>query len=498
MMNDPEKSDGFKVPAKRPNNTEGSVAEGVEGRSSAKSNPSRQNVRRTQRRESTPNELERIRQLARRDKKARFTALLHHITIDRFRSAYKGLNPKAKPGVDGVTWEEYGEDLEANLEGLHAALMRGAYRAKPSRRSYIPKTDGRMRPLGVAALEDKIVQAAMVEVLNAVYEEDFLGFSYGFRPKRGTHNALDALAVGIVRRKVNWVLDLDIRDFFGSISHTWMVRFLQHRIGDTRVIRLIQKWLSAGVMEKGKWEPQGEIGTPQGATASPLLANVYLHHVFDLWAHDWRKRNARGDVIIVRYADDAVVGFQYRREAERFQAELTERFQKFGLELHPEKTRLIEFGRYAAQDRQERKLGKPPTFTFLGLRHICGTSQAGKFVLVRHTDKKRLRAKLRAVKIELNRRRHEDVDKQGEWLKSVIQGYLNYHAVPTNVHALEAFHRELKRFWCKALRRRSQHDRTSWARMDQLEERWLPKPRILHPWPEQRLDVKTQGKSPVR
>jgi group II intron reverse transcriptase/maturase len=407
------------------------------------------------------------------------------------------MNPKAAAGVDRVTWEEYGQDLENRLQDLHARLHRGAYRAKPSRRVYIPKADGRLRPLGIAALEDKLVQAATADVMNAIYEVDFLGFSYGFRAGRSQHHALDALAFAIRRKKVSWVLDADIRGFFDAIDHTWMLEFLKHRIGDERVLRLIQKWLNAGVMENGK-KTKSEEGTPQGATISPLLANIYLHYVFDLWAHQWRQKRARGDVVVVRYADDFVVGFQHERDAQQFQAELAERLRRFSLELHPEKTRLIRFGRFAALNRAERGLGKPETFTFLGLRHICARTHAGKFLLKRITDAKRLRAKLSAVRSELRRRMHLPIVQQGVWLRAVVAGYFNYHAVPTNIHALDRFRTQVARLWWRSLRRRSQRHRLPWARMTEIVARWLPKARILHAYPDQRLDVMTRGRSPVR
>jgi group II intron reverse transcriptase/maturase len=419
------------------------------------------------------------------------------VTIDRLRDCYQRLNPKAAPGIDRVTWEEYGQDLEHRLRDLHARVHRGAYRAKPSRRVHIPKADGRLRPLGIAAVEDKILQAAVAEVMNAIYEMDFLGFSYGFRPGRSQHQALDALVIAIRRKKVSWVLDADIRGFFDSIDHTWMLAFLRHRIGDERVLRLIQKWLSAGVMENGK-RAASEAGTPQGATISPLLANVYLHYALDLWVRQWRRQHARGDVVIVRYADDFVLGFQHERDTQRFHAELAERLRKFRLELHPEKTRLIRFGRFAALNRSERGLGKPETFTFLGFRHICSETRAGKFLLKRVTDAKRLRAKLQALKAELRRRRHLSIIEQGVWLRAVVNGYFNYHAVPTNIHALDRFRTQVARLWWRSLRRRSQRHRLPWERMTKIVERWLPHPRILHPYPEQRFDVMTHGRSPVR
>ena len=485
------------VPAKRPNKAAQAVAEAVEGRGLAKGNTGGQNASRTQSRTDAQHALDRVREAARKDKEVKFTALLHHVTVDRLRAAYFRLERKAAPGVDGVTWEQYGAGLEENLRDLHMRLHRGAYRAKPSRRAYIPKADGRQRPLGIAALEDKIVQRAMVEVMNAIYEVDFLGFSHGFRPGRSQHNALDALAVGILRKKVNWVLDADIRGFFDAIDHEWLMKFVGHRIADQRVLRLIQKWMNAGVLEDGKWTACKE-GTPQGATVSPLLANLYLHHVLDLWVQSWRRRQARGDVVIVRYADDFVVGFQYPEDALRFLDALKERLRRFSLELHPDKTRLIEFGRYAVERRESVGKGRPETFDFLGFTHICARTRAGEFLLERRTMKKRMRAKLGEVKTETMRRRHLSVRKQGEWLGGVVRGYFAYHAVPTNIRTLQAFRREATRVWRRALRRRSQRDRTNWERMNRLAERWLPRARILHPWPNDRFDAKTRGGSRVR
>lgn len=474
------------------NNVGGPAADGGEGRGPTKGNPGQQNTSRTQSRRAeeagVPSALERVRQVARKDKKAKFTALLHHVTLDRLREAYLRLKRRAAPGVDGVTWEQYGEDLEANLQALHARLHQGAYRAKPSRRVYIPKADGRLRPLGVAALEDKVVQAAVVEVLNAIYESDFVGFSYGFRPGRNPHMALDALTVGISSRKVSWVLDADIRGFFDAIDHTWMLEFLKHRIADHRVLRLIQKWLVAGVMEKGKWA-ECEEGTPQGAVISPLLANVYLHYVLDLWVAHWRRTQASGDVVTVRYADDFVVGFQHRHDAERFLEDLRARFQKFSLELHPEKTRLIEFGRFAAERRARREERRPETFRFLGLTHICGRTRRGWFQVRRISDAKRLRGKLVSLREELKRRRHDPVPEQGRWLGSVVRGWFAYHAVPGNFRALSSFRRRVVWLWHLALRRRGDRRRITWRGMMRLQARWLPQPRILHPWPSERLRV---------
>jgi len=496
-MHERGKSDGPVVPTKPPNKPAVAGAEAVEGRGPAKGNAASETRPGRRAGQGAPSGLDRVRRVAQQDRDARFTALLHHVSVDRLRAAYGALRPGAAPGVDGVTWRTYGQQLEANLHDLHDRVQRGAYRAKPSRRSHIAKADGRLRPLGIAALEDKIVQRAVAGVLNAIYEEDFLGFSYGFRPGRSPHDALDALAVGIQRRRVNWVLDADIRDCFSSLDHRWLEKFVEHRIADRRVLRLIQKWLAAGVIEDGSWTASEE-GVPQGATISPLLANVYLHHVFDLWAHQWRGRHAHGDVILVRFADDSVAGFEHRDDAERFLADLRERFAQFGIELAPNKTRLIEFGRFAATDRRRRGEGRPETFDFLGLTHICAKTRKGRFMLKRVTCKKRMRAKLKSVKTEMRRRMHLPVPEQGVWLGSVVRGHLNYYAVPTNSRAIKAFRDQISRHWLKTLRRRSQRSRVTWQRMQRLVARWLPSARITHPWPEQRFSAFTQGRSPVR
>ncbi len=474
------------------------MAEPVEGRRLAKGNTDQQNASRTLSREDgASSALDRVRQAARMDRNARFTALLHHVTVDRLRQAYRAINPRASTGMDGVTWGVYGQELEANLQDLHARVHRGAYRAKPSRRAYIAKADGRMRPLGIAAVEDKVLQRAVVEVLNAIYEVDFAGFSYGFRPGRSPHQALDALAVGIDKKKVNWILDADIRGFYDAIDHGWLCKFVEHRIADKRVLRLIQKWLNAGVIEDGSWSASEE-GAPQGATASPLLANVYLHYVFDLWAQHWRRRQANGDVIIVRFADDIVVGFQHRSDAERFQADLVQRLARFNLELNTEKTRLIEFGRFAAENRRRRGLGRPETFAFLGFTHMCGKTRAGRYALRRKTIAKRMAAKLREVNALLRQRRHWPIAEQGQWLGSVVRGHTAYYAVPGNIAAVSAFRKQVTRLWGRSLRRRSQRHRVTWERMGRLEARWLPATRITHPWPNVRFDARTQGRSPVR
>jgi len=488
MMHGREKSDPCEV-AKKPANKPGQPgAESAERRRGAEGNTVKSHTCRTQRRESVPQGLDRVRQAAKARKQEQFTALFHHLTVDLLKEAYYWLKRSAAPGVDGLRWKDYEQNLEVNVVDLHARVHRGVYRALPSKRKYIEKADGRQRPLGIAALEDKIVQRALVEVLNAIYEEDFLGFSYGFRPGRSQHDCLDALAAGICRMKVNWILDADIRSFFDSVSHQWLNRFLKHRIGDPRVIHLIGKWLKAGVMEDGVVKPT-EVGTPQGAVASPLLANIYLHYVFDLWANRWRKHHAQGHVIIVRYADDIVVGFEHEAEAERFLMDLRQRMEQFALSLHPEKTRLIEFGRLAARNRARRGLGKPETFNFLGFTHISGRSRKGGFQLKRKTRRDRLRAKLREIKEALRRRMHDSIPEQGKWLAQVVRGYFNYHAVPTNASSLSAFRYYVTDLWRRSLKRRSQKDRTTWARITRLAEDYLPAARILHPWPNTRFAV---------
>jgi len=490
-MNGRGKSDRPIVPGKSPNKAEGPATEAVEGRGLAKGNSPERNTPRTQGRVGVPSALERVRQAARGDRKQRFTALLHHVyDIERLRTAYEALEPKAAAGVDGVTWRKYGEDLEENLRGLSERLRRGAYRAKPVRRAYIPKADGRQRPLGVPVLEDKIVQRAVVEVLNAIYETDFLGFSYGSRPGRSQHMALDALSEGIVGKKVNWVLDADIRGFFDTLDHEWLVRFVEHRVGDRRVVRLIRKWLSAGVLEDGK-RIRSEVGTVQGGSISPLLANIYLHYVFDLWVRQWRRRQAQGDVIVVRYVDDFVVGFQHRAEAERFLTQLRERFAQYGLDLHPDKTRLIEFGRFAVERRNKRGGGKPETFDFLGFTHSCSKTREGRFLVLRQTMRKRWQAKLKAVTVELRRRMHDPIPEQDKYVRAVVRGHRNYYAVPWNRPAVKAFARQVEEAWRRSLRRRSQNHRITYARMQRYVARWFPPIRIMHPYPSERFGVAT-------
>jgi RNA-directed DNA polymerase len=483
------KSDSVIVAAKPTNKAGQPGAELVERRAGTKGNAEQQSTRRAQDRESVSQALSRVRQAARQRRKEKFTALFHHLSIPMLRTAFFALKREAAPGVDGLRWQDYEADLDRRIEDLHSRVHRGAYRAQPSRRRYIPKADGRQRPLAVAALEDKIVQRATVAVLNAIYEEAFLGFSYGFRPKRSQHDALDALIVGITSTKVNYVLDADIRSFFDEVSQQWLERFLSHRVGDPRIIRLIQKWLKAGVLEDGDVTIRDK-GTGQGSVASPLLANVYLHYVFDLWAERWRRREATGDMVIVRYADDIVVGFEHEADARRFWDAMRERLQEFSLSLHPEKTRLIEFGRRAAAERKQRGLGKPETFNFLGFTLICGKSRRGNFLIKRKTRRDRMTAKLKEVKEELRQRMHQPIPEQGTWLRQVVTGFFAYHAVPTNFRALGAFRLHITRLWRRVLRRRGQKDGATWKRIEKLADAFLPKPRILHPWPSDRFAVK--------
>jgi len=484
------KSDGRVVPTKCSNKSGNPLEEGMEGRRSTKENTEQTTASQTQSWGDALRGLRGVREVAKRDKRIQFTALLHHVSVALLESSFFALKRDAAPGVDGVTWQEYETGLDERLKDLHGRVHRGTYRAQPSKRAYIPKAGGRQRPLGIAALEDKIVQHAVVTVLNQIYEEDFLGFSYGFRPGRRPHDALDALWVGIMRKKVNWILDADIRSFFDEIQHDWLLKFVKHRIADRRILRLIGKWLRAGVSEEGQWS-KTERGTPQGSVASPLLANVYLHYAFDLWVQHWRQHRATGAVIVVRYADDAVLGFQHRTDAERFLEDWKERLRRFGLELHPDKTRLIEFGRSAAASRKQRGEGKPETFNFLGFTHICGQSRKrGKFLILRKTIRQRFSAKLRELKEELRRRWHLPVTDVGKWLRSVVQGYFNYHAVPGNLVSLRSFRLQVIRRWFRALKRRSQRSRMTWARIEALANRWLPFPKILHPYPNLRFDAK--------
>jgi group II intron reverse transcriptase/maturase len=482
------KSDSLVVPEKRANNAGlQTAAESVEERRLTKENTTQPLLVRTQSRVARSRGLFGIRETARKDKKARFNNLLNHITPELLRASFFDLKKQAAPGIDGETWAEYSENFEVRIIDLHARIHRGTYRAKPSKRTWIPKLDGKLRPLGIASLEDKIVQQAVRVVLECIYEEDFLGFSYGFRPRRGCHQALDALSVGIEKRKVNWILDADIRGFFDNIGHQWLLKFLEHRIADPRLLRLLKKWLRAGVSEDGKWSPS-TVGTPQGAVISPLFSNVFLHYVLDLWLNAWRQRHALGEVIIIRYADDFVLGFQEEIDAKCCLGALKERFAKFGLELHPEKTRLIEFGRYAAKQRSKRGDGPPETFDFLGFTHISGTTRKGDFTIHRISAKKKLHAKLKELTDKLTRMAHRDLAEVGSWLKSVLTGWYQYHAVPGNSARLRQFRSAIQSIWLRVLRRRSQRGRRmNWAKFSRISARWLPSPKILHPYPSVRF-----------
>ena len=496
------KSDRCVVPQKLLNKAAGAnpgAAEVVEGRRRAKGNAVEAHTRRTLGRPyDVQSALDGIRQTAKGDRSARFTTLMHHVYApERLQAAYQALKRDAAPGVDGQTWAQYGQELQDNLLDLSARLVRGGYHAKPVKRVYIDKADGSKRPLGVPALEDKIVQRAAVEVLNAIYEQDFLGFSYGFRPGKGAHNALDAVAVGVNVRKVNWVLDADISKFFDTIEHDWLIKFIEHRVADKAIVRLIRKWLNAGVLEEGR-RTQSVLGTVQGGSISPLLANIYLHYAFDLWGNQWRERHARGDVVIVRYADDWVGGFQFKGDAERFAREVNLRLGQFGLKLHPDKTRLIEFGRFAQENRRRAGQGKAQTFDFLGFTHCCAKTRAGKFMVLRLTSAKRLRAKLHAVKDEMRRRMHRPIAEQGQYLRAVVGGHARYFGVPCNGARLSVFRFQVARLWHRTLCRRSQTKHLPWKRMHKLIAHWLPPARICHPYPSQRLIVTTQGRSRMR
>jgi RNA-directed DNA polymerase len=490
MMNGSQKSDSSIRPEKPTNKAGKSAAESVEERDGIKRNAELQSTDRTQSRAAVDHAQHRIREAVKRNSTEKLTALLHHINVDVLCWAFLQLRKDASSGVDKMTWADYAKGLEERLTDLHRRVHTGAYRAQPSRRVYIPKADGRQRPLGIAALEDKIVQQALVAILTPIYEAEFLGFSYGFRPGRSQHDALDALAFGIKAKKICWIVDADVSQFFDALSHEWLIKFMEHRIADRRVIRLVNKWLRAGVYEEGQRLETSE-GVPQGAPISPLLANIYLHHAYDQWVNQWRKRHAQGDMIVVRYADDSVTGFRYRRDAEKFLADLQTRLAKFSLSLHPEKTRLIEFGKYAAERRGNRGLGKPETFDFLGMTHICGKKKDGKgFQLLRKTARKRMKTKLREIKEELRRHMHATVDEQGRWLGQVMRGYFAYYAVPTNGAALSAFRHHVIVRWLRVLRRRSQRGRITWKKMQRYVDLYLPKARILHPWPDERFRVK--------
>jgi RNA-directed DNA polymerase len=487
-MDVPGKSDSLVVPENQANNDgQPTSAELGEERGLTEENAAQPLLVRTQSRGIRSRGLWGVREAARNDKQMRFNNLLNHVTPELLRASFFDLKKQSAPGIDGVTWARYAEDFEEQIEDLHSRIHRGTYRALPSKRGWIPKLDGQLRPLGIAALEDKIVQQAVRVILECIYERDFRGFSYGFRPGRSCHRALDALSVGIERQNVNWVLDADIRGFFDNINHDWLLKFLEHRISDLRLLRLLKKWLRAGVSEDGTWSPT-KVGTPQGAVISPLFANVFLHYVLDLWIDAWRKRQARGEVIIIRYADDFVIGFREASDARRCLVELRERFTKFGLELHPEKTRLIEFGRQAAEQRSRRGDGPPETFDFLGFTHICGTTRQGKFAIKRISAAKKLHSKLADLKDQLNRMMHWDLTQVGSWVLSVVRGWFQYHAIPGNIHRLRQFRTALQTLWLNALRRRSQRGcRMTWVKFSRISQKWIPPAKILHPYPSVRF-----------
>jgi RNA-directed DNA polymerase len=428
-----------------------------------------------------------VREAARRDKKQEFTNLLHHLTPQLLFVSFYELKKQAAAGVDDQTWSDFAADVADRINDLHGRIHRGAYQAQPSRRTYIQKLDGKMRPLGIATVEDKVVQRAARTVLESIYEEDFLGFSYGFRPERSAHDALDALSVGIATKKVNWIIDADIRGFFDNISHEWLMKFLGHRIADRRMLRLLKKWLTAGVSEDGEWSAT-TVGTPQGAVISPLFANVFMHYVFDLWINQWRQRHARGEVIVVRYADDFVIGFREESDAQACLAALKDRLTKFGLELHPEKTRLIEFGRFAESRRAERGDGPPETFDFLGFTHISGKTRQGKYAIHRKTARKKFQAKLKDLKVKLDQNLHAALPQVGSWLGKVLRGWYRYYAVPGNYARLQQFRDAVEKMWLRTLRRRSQRGRRfTWERFAKVCKKWLPSPKILHPYPNARF-----------
>lgn len=490
-----EESDDPIVPTKQANNANEVMlriaAESVEGRGSAEGNEEQSWSDWTQSRTHHSWGLLGVRLAAEKDRELCFTNLMHHLTLELLTAAFFDLNKHAAPGSDDMTWHEYLQNLQLRLQDLHARVHGGRYRAQPSKRQWIPKASGGQRPLGIAALEDKIVQSAMVTLLSQIYTVDFIGFSYGFCPGKGQHDALDAVSVGLQKRKVNWILDADIQGFFDNISHEWLLKALQVRIGDQRVLGLIEKWLTAGVSDEGEWLPT-TVGTPQGAVISPLLANMFLHYILDQWVNNWR-RNCRGDVIIVRYADDFVMGFQSYQDAIRCLRELRERFALYGLSLHPEKTRLLEFGRFAADQRQQRGESQPETFAFLGFTHYCGKTRKGWFKVGRLPLAQRMRIKLGELKRDLRRRMHAPVAETGKWLRSVVRGWLNYYAVPGTSHVIDQFVTEVERMWAKILRRRSQRGRRAWpwSRINKLTRHWIPRAHIVHPYPNQRLSVST-------
>jgi RNA-directed DNA polymerase len=445
----------------------------------------------TQRAGQTMNGLDRIRQAAKNDKTVRFNNLLHHVTTSLLFNAYYALKRKAKSGVDGETWQSYGaSNLSEKLKDLHVKIQSGRYKPKPSKRIWIEKEDGKLRPIGISCLEDKIVQQALVMVLQEIYETEFKGFSYGFRPKKSQHQALDAVYIMLTTRRVNWILDADIKGCYDNINHEWLIKFLQARIADKRVIELVVKMLRAGIMDEGQKHPT-EMGLAQGSVASPFFANIFLHYVLDLWADQWRKTQAKGECFIIRYADDFILGFQHKEDAEKMHAELAGRLEQFGLNLHETKTQLIEFGRFAEERRHAEKLGKPKVFNFLGFTHCCSKRRLdGAYTVKRITIKSKMRKKIREVREILYKNRARPVREQAKWIKGVVQGHFNYYGVPGNTHALKQFRTQINVVWFKALRRRSQKAvKLTWQKMKIIIAATMPKVRITHPYPSQRFGV---------
>ena len=426
--------------------------------------------------------LVRVNDAAKRSRQTQFTALLHHVDVDALARAFERLRRKAAPGVDGMKVTAYEAQLEDNLRALHARLHGGLYWPLPARRTYIPKADGGKRPLGVLALEDKIVQGAVAEVLNAVYEADFCDCSFGFRPMRSPHDALRMVHAAIMTERVNWIVEADIRNFFGQVDHGWLIRMLELRIADPRILRLIRQWLRAGVLEDGVYTETVE-GTPQGAGISPLLANVYLHYALDLWARQWEGRHATGRMRLVRFADDYLLTFERREDAERMLAALPDRLAKFGLCLHEGKTRLVRFGRYAATDRAKRGEGRPETFDFLGFTHYCGTTRKGRFMVMRKTQRTRMIRKLKELRREMKLRRHASLLAQRKWLAAVLRGHYGYFGITGNGRSIACFHIQIVKWWRWVLRRRGQRPKLPWERFNAILERFtLPRPRIVHNW----------------
>jgi RNA-directed DNA polymerase len=480
-----EGSDTLVVPQKSLNSRV-TPEEGMEGRGVANGKLGQRNASRTQDRQDALTHLARVGERAAKKRGERFGNLLSHIKLPLLREAYEKLRPnkKAAAGIDGQTWSEYGENLEARLLDLQERVHRGSYHPPPVRRVHIPKGEGRTRPIGVPTTEDKVLQQAVRMLLEPIYERsEFLGFSYGFRPGRSQHDALEALRVAIVGRRTNWVLDADIQQFFDTIDHGWMQKFLEHRIADTRLVRLLMKWLHAGVMEDGRLY-EAKAGTPQGGIISPLLANIYLTYALDQWAHQWRGRHAHGEVYVVRYADDLVMGFEREEDARAMRTAMAERLAKFGLTLHPEKTRILRFGRFAQEHGADDGLRKPETFDFLGFTHICARRRGrGKFLLLRQTSRKKRRAKLQAIREEIRRAKHKPPAEQYRWLRLVLLGHYNYYGVPGNTRTMGSFRHQIREYWHRTLQRRSQRARWSHAERTRFDRRFpLPQPRITHPY----------------